>query len=141
MGLRTGRFIAWSLFAAITCGGSLLYASVWGVPQWNSVFQGALGPIIAAYDGWALSIGFVLLGVILVGGSLALCWLRATFDFLPAGLGVLALLMFISLGLPIHVVTEIDAALSLVVVGLCALLVFRIFLAALRDRLARRSRI
>ncbi len=141
MAIRTGRLIAWSLFAAIACGGSLLYASVWGVPEWNSVFQGALGPVISAYDGWALSIGFVLVGVLLVGGSLAWCWRRATFDYLPAGLGALALLMFISLGLPVHVVSQIDAALSLVIVGLCALLVVKVFLSALKDRLARRSRI
>lgn len=140
MFLRTPRFIGSALLALLLCGGSLVYGLVWGVPQWNSAFQGALQPIIAAYGGWSVTLGILGLGVVLVGGSLALGWLRATFDYLLAALGFLAALIFISLGLPSSVAAMVDAAVSLLVVGLCGLLVVVIFVGAIRERLTRRYR-
>lgn len=140
MPLRTPRFIGFVLVAAILCGGSLIYGLVWGVPQWSAISQGALDPVIFAYGGWSIAVGIVAAGVLLVGGCLALSWFRATFDYLLLGLGLLSVLVFITLGLPAQVVGQVEAGLSFVMVGLCALLVATIFGAALKDRLTRRYR-
>ena len=141
MSLRTPRLIGSVLLAVILCGGALTYALVSGVPQWNAVFQGALDPVISAYGGWALTGGYVALGVVLVGGSLALSWFRATFDYLPLGFGFVSVLVIISLGLPPYIDAQIDAVLSFVMVGLCAILLGGIFLAAVKDRLSRGVRV
>lgn len=140
MAVRSSRFIGSALVALILCGGTLIYGLGWGVPQWNGVFQGELGPVISAYGGWALSIGVVMVGVLLVGGCVALSWARATFDFLLMALGIVAAVTFIALGLPGQLVEQIDATLSFVIVGLCALLVAKVFFSALKDRLSRRYR-
>ena len=138
MALRRPRFIGFALLALLLCGGSLVFGLIWGVPQWNSAFQGALQPVIEAYDGWSVTLGFVGIGVFLIGGSLLLGWLRATFDYVLLALGFLGILIFVWLGLPSSVATMVDAAVSFVVVGLCALLVVAVFVGAIRERLSRR---
>lgn len=110
------------------------------MPQWAALFRGELDPVFAAYGGWAASLGVVALGAGLVGGCLTLCWLRATVTYLPIGLGLLAIMVFIALGMPAQIQGQIDAAVSLAIVALCALLVGRVFAAAVRARLARRYR-
>lgn len=127
--------------AIILSCGSLIYGLVSGVPQWTGEFQGTLVPLISAYDGWAVTIGIVVVGVLLVGGCVALSWYRATFDYLLVGLGLLAVLVFITLGLPPQLVARVDAALSFVMVGLCAVLLAKVFFAALKDRFTRRYRV
>lgn len=141
MPLRTPRLIGSLLLAVVLCGGSLTYALVSGVPQWNAVFQGALDPIISAYGGWALTGGYVALGVLLVGGCFALSWFRATFDYLPLGFGFVSVLVVISLGLPAYIDAQIDAVLSFMMVGLCAVLLAGIFFAAIKDRFNRGFRV
>ena len=138
MALRRPRFIGFALLALLLCGGSLVYGLAWGVPQWNSAFQGALQAVIAAYDGWSVTLGLVGIGALLVGGSLALGWLRATFDYVLLALGFLGMLIFVWLGLPSLVATMVDAAVSFIVVGLCALLVVAVLVRAVRERLNRR---
>ena len=138
MALGTPRFILSALVAVILCGGSLTYGFGWGVPQWTAVFQGALAPAIAAYQGWSVTLGIVAAGTLLIGGSLALSWFRATFDYLLIGLGVLAVLVFIVLGLPAQLIAQVDATVSFVIVGLCALLVAVVFYRAAKDRLSGR---
>ena len=138
MALRRPRFIGFALLALLLCGGSLVYGVIWGIPQWNSAFQGALQPVIAAYDGWPITLGLVGIGALLVGGSLLLGWLRATFDYVLLALGFLSALIFVWLGLPSAVAAMVDAAVSFVVVGLCALLVVAVFVGAIRERLSRR---
>jgi hypothetical protein len=136
--LRRPRFIGFALLALLLCGCPLVYGLVWGVPQWNSAFQGALQPLITAYDGWSVTLGIVGVGALLVGGALVLGWRRATFDYVLLALGFLGVLIFIWLGLPSSVATMVNAAVSLLVVGLCALLVVTVFLRAVRERLNRR---
>ncbi|MDA8350001.1 MAG: hypothetical protein M0038_14570 [Pseudomonadota bacterium] len=136
--LRRPRFIGFALLALLLCGCPLVYGLVLGVPQWNSAFQGALQPLITAYDGWSVTLGIVGVGALLVGGALVLGWRRATFDYVLLALGFLGVLIFIWLGLPSSVATMVNAAVSLLVVGLCALLVVTVFLRAVRERLNRR---
>ncbi len=138
--LRTKRFIAFALLALLFCSGSLIYGLTWGIPQWNSAFQGVLQPIISAYNGWAVTLGFVGIGALLVGGSLMLGWLRATFDYVLPAIGFLAVLVFFSLGLPHPVIAMISATVSFLVVGLCALLVLAVLFGAIRARVNRRYR-
>jgi hypothetical protein len=138
MALRRPRFIGFALLALLLCGGSLVYGLIWGSPQWNSAFQGALQPVIAAYDGWSITLGIVGIGALLVGGSLVLGWLQRTFDYVLLALGFLGVLIFVWLGLPPSVATMVDAAVSFVIVGLCALLVIAVFVGAVRGRLNRR---
>lgn len=138
---RTPRFIAFALIALLLSGGSLAYGLVWGVPQWNVAFQGVLAPLISAYGGWSVTLGIVGFGVLLIGGSLALGWMRASFDYLLLALGFLAVLIFVSLGLPSPVAALVDAAISFLVVGLCALLVVGVFISAMKERLTRRYRV
>lgn len=139
--LRTPRFIGFALLALLLCGGTLIYGLIWGVPQWNDAFQGALQPVIAAYGGWPVTLGVVGLGILLVGGSLALGWSRASFDYALPAAGFLAALIFVALGLPPSVTSMVYAAVSLAVVGLCALLVAAMFVGAVRARLERRHHI
>ncbi|MHB1869978.1 MAG: hypothetical protein ACYCT1_03865 [Steroidobacteraceae bacterium] len=140
MAERNWRVIASALLAAVLCGGPLVYGLGWGVPQWAGLFRGELDPAFAVYGGWAVSLGVVAVGIVLVGGWLALCWLRATVTYLPVGLGLLAIMVFVTLGMPAQIQGQIDAAVSLAIVALCALLVARVFAAAVRARLARRYR-
>lgn len=140
MALRNWRLMASVLLAAALCGGPLVYGLGWGVPQWTTLFPGQLDVVFNAYGGWAVSLGVVAVGAILVGGCLALSWLRATVTYLPIGLGLLAILVFVALGMPAQIQGQIDAAVSLAIVALCALLVVRVFTAAVRARLARRYR-
>lgn len=137
MAPRTPRFIGSALLAGVLCGASLTYGALWGVPRWSKAFGGALGPVMFAYNGWSFSIGFVVIAVVLVGGSLALSWFRATLDYLLLGMGFVAALVFVALGLPALLVAHIESALGLVMVGLCGLFVAGIFIAALKDRLSR----
>ncbi|MGC8517079.1 MAG: hypothetical protein ACP5P4_00945 [Steroidobacteraceae bacterium] len=136
--LRTPRAVGFALLALLLSGGSLVWGLVWGVPRWNSAFQGSLQPMIAAYGGWSVTLGIVGLGVLLVGGSLALGWVRAAVDYVLLALGFLSVLIFVSLGLPASVAAMVDAAVSFLVVGLCALLVVAVFVGAVRERLGRR---
>lgn len=140
MAERNWPVIASALLAAVLCGGPLVYGLGWGVPQWPTLFRGELDPVFAAYGGWAVSLGVVAVGIVLVGGWLALCWLRATVRYLPVGLGLLAIMVFVTLGMPAQIQSQIDAAVSLAIVALCALLVARVFVAAVKARLARRYR-
>ncbi len=128
------------LLAAVLCGGPLVYGLGWGVPQWAMLFRGELDAEFTAYGGWAVSLGVVAIGAALAGGCLALCWLRATTTYLPVGLGLLAIIVFVALGMPTQIQGQIDAAVSVAIVALCALLVVRVFAAAVRARLARRYR-
>jgi hypothetical protein len=141
MPLRTPRLIGSVLLGVILCAGSLTYALVSGVPQWSVVFQGALDPLLSAYGGWALTSAYVGLGILLVGGCLAVSWLRATVDYLPLGFGFVSVLVVISLGLPAYIDAQIDAVLSFVMVGLCAVLLAAIFFAAIKDRISRGFRV
>ena len=136
--LRTTRFIASALLALLLCGGSLVYGLIWGVPRWDSAFKGILRPPISAYDGWSVTLGVVGIGVFLVGGSLLLSWMRATFDYVLLAVGFLAVMIFVSLGLPSPVAAMVYAAVSFLVVGLCALLVVMVLIGAIRARLNRR---
>lgn len=138
--LRTKRFIAFAFLALLLCSGSLIYGLIWGVPQWNSAFQGVLQPIISAYNGWSVTLGVVGIGALLVGGSLMLGWLRATFDYVLPAIGFLSVLVFCSLGLPPPVIVMIGATVSFLVVGLCALLVIVVLFGAIRARVNRRYR-
>ena len=138
--LRTKRFIAFAFLALLLCSGSLLYGLIWGIPQWNIAFQGVLQPTISAYNGWSITLGVVGIGALLVGGSLTLGWLRATFDYVLPAIGFLAVLVFFSLGLPPPIIVMICAAVSFLVVGLCALLVIAVLCGAIRARVNRRYR-
>jgi hypothetical protein len=138
MTLRTPRFIAFALVALLLCGGVLIYGMVCGIPQWSVAFHGALQPLIEAYGGWTITLSIVGLGILLVGGSLALGWMRRSFDYLLLAVGFLAVLIFVSLGLPSSISTMVDASVSFLVVGLCALLVVVAFAGAVRERLSRR---
>lgn len=133
-------FILCSIAAAVLIAGSLAYALLWGVPQWSTAFQGVLAPVISAYDGWPVSIGIVACGLVVVGVFSAVSWKQSTVHYLVLSLGVVSVLAFVSLGLPPLLLTEIQQALSLVVVGLCGLLVAGIFLFAIKDRLSRGRR-
>lgn len=137
---RKRGLILCSAVAALLLAGSLAYALVLGIPQWSSLFQGTLNPVISAYGGWPLATGIVAVGLIIVGGSVGLSWEQHSFHYLILALGMLSVLVFVSLGLPEQVRGLIENTLSLVVVGLCGLLVAGIFVAALRDRLSRRYR-
>lgn len=141
MPTRKTSLIVSAILAAILCAGTLGYGLTWGVPQWSSVFQGRLAPVIGAYGGWSISIGLVTVGVILVGGCLALSWMRASYDYLVLSIGVVAVLVFVALGLPAQDRMLVDATLSFVMVGLCALLVGGVFVSALKDRFTRRYRV
>ncbi len=133
-------FIWCSIIAAVLLGGSLTYALVWGVPQWNAVFQGALDPVIFAYGGWPLATGIVAVGLALLGACIGLSWEQGTVHYLILSLGMLSVLVFVSLGLPAQVLTQITSTLSFVVVGFCGLFLLWIFRVAVKDRLARRYR-
>lgn len=136
---RRGLIVC-SAVTAVLIAGSLTYALVWGIPQWNTLLEGNLDPVIGAYDGWPLATGIVALGLAVVGAAVGVSWEQRTFHYLVLALGVLSVLAFISLGFPGQILALITSTLSFAVVGLCALLVLGIFAAALRDRLARRYR-
>ena len=140
MTLHKLSFILCSTVAAVLIGGSLFYGLVWGVPQWNTLLQGALDPLILTYRGWPLTMGIVALGLAMAGACIALSWAQGTVHLLILALGALSVLVFASLGLPARILALITSTLSLVVVGLCALFLLGIFLAALRERLSRRYR-
>lgn len=140
MGSSKPRIVVSSLLAGFLFAGSLTFALLYGVPRWSNAFQGALAPVITAYGGWPVSTGIVMLALITAGVCGALSWKRETFDYLIPALGVFSVLAFVSLGMPAPIIVQIKDALSLVVVGLCGLMVFGIFYFALRDRLTRRRR-
>ncbi len=140
MAVRNWRLMTSVLLATVLCGGPLVYGLRWGVPQWATLFRGTLEAQFTAYGGWAVSLGVVATGAALAGGCLALCWRRATTAYLPVGLGLLAIIVFVALGMPRQIQGQIDATVSLAIVALCALLVIRVFVAAVRARLARRYR-
>ena len=129
-----------SIVAGLMAAGSAIYGLIWGVPQWNLVFQGALDPVILAYGGWPLATGIVAAGLAILGGCIGVSWEQRTVHYLILALGLLSVLVFIALGLPAQVLGLIVNTLSLVVVGLCALLLAGVFAAALRERLSRRYR-
>lgn len=132
--------ISCSIVAAILAAGSVLYGLIRGVPQWNTVLQGQLDPVILAYGGWPLATGIVAVGLAILGGCIAVSWEQRTFHYLILALGLLSGLVFVALGLPGQVLGLIVNTLSFVVVGLCALLLAGVFAAALRERLTRRYR-
>ena len=141
MGLSTPRFVLSSLLAGFLFAGTLTYGMLWGVPQWNEAFQGALVPAISAYGGWPMSIGIVTAGFLTTAICAALSWKHATFDYLIPALGVISVLAFVALGLPAPVIAQIRNALSVVVVALCALMVAGILFLAFRDRFSGRHRV
>ncbi len=129
-----------SIVTGILAAGSVIYGFIWGVPEWNTLFQGSLQPVILAYGGWPMATGIVAAGLAILGGCIGVSWEQRTFHYLILALGLLSVLVFIALGLPGQVLGLIVNTLSFVVVGLCALLLAGIFAAALRERLTRRYR-
>ncbi len=140
MQARKRGFILCSAVAAVLLGASLIYGLVWGVPQWSRLFQGALEPMIFAYDGWPLATGIVAAGLATLGACIGLSWRQGTFHYLILALGLLSVLVFVSMGLPAQLLTQITNTLSFVVVGLCGLFLLGIFFFAFKDRLSRRYR-
>ena len=140
MSLRSPRFVASALLAVILSAGLAAFGWLWGIPRWNAAFDGALAPWISAYGGWAVSIGFVALGSIVVAICIVASWIRRTYHYLMLAAGAVAVLTFIALGLPAAVLAQIRDGVRLVVVGLCGLMVVAIFGSALKARLTRRFR-
>lgn len=140
MGLRSPRFVASTLLTVVLSVGLTVFGWLWGVPRWNVAFDGMFAPWVSAYGGWAVSIGFVALGSIMVAACIVTSWIQRTYHYLALGVGAVAVLTFIALGLPATVLTQIKDGVRLVIVGLCGLMVLAIFASALRARLTRRFR-
>lgn len=141
MRLRSPRFLASALIAAILVAGSAVYGWLRGIPQWSAVLNGEFIPWLSAFGGWAVAIGIVALGSVLVGISVVVSWIQGTYHYLMLALGAVAVLVFVSLGLPDPVLTQTEDATRFVVVGLCGLLVLGVFISAMKERLTRRFRV
>jgi hypothetical protein len=140
MSLRSPRLVASTLLVVIVSAALAGFGWFWGIPRWDAAFDGALAPWVSAYGGWAVSIGFVALGSIVIAGCIVASWIQRAYHYLVLAAGAVAILIFIALGLPATVVAQIKDGARLVIVGLCGLMVLAIFLSALKARLTRRFR-
>ncbi len=134
------RFLISTLITMIVMVGLAVRGWLWGIPQWDTAFDGALVPWIGAYGGWLLSMGIVTVGVILIGSCLVASWIGSTYHYLVLAAGAVAILTFLILGLPEWMLVQIKDEARLVIVILCVLFVLAIFYSALKARLTRRFR-
>ena len=140
MSLRSPRLVASTLLVAIVSAALAVFGWLWGIPRWNTAFDGALAPWVSAYGGWAVSTGFVALGSIVIASCIVASWIQRAYHYLVLAAGAGAILTFIALGLPATVVAQIKDGARLVIVGLCGLMVLAIFLSALKARLTQKFR-